>query len=298
MAMDSRRNLIDFLKILIKYRVFIIIVWLLAAIGSVTAALLMPNYYMSSTRFYPSNLATFDRGYLFSTESREKVLSYFGDKQDVNRVLSIANSSELIDHVINYFKLYEHYEIDTTSQNWRYKVQRRFSKNFKALKTELDDVEISVWDTDRELAATIANHFTLKVDELYSKLLRERNHNNKLSVTNRLIALEKEMDTLSQQLANISDTTAVQYSTLAKKQRSVVEDYNTWSKLMGQYEATTGYDFRSIFVIEKAYPSDKKDRPVRWIIVVSAMLLVTFVTLIGVVLVEKYKEIRPELKNA
>lgn len=296
--MDSRKNLIDFLRILIKFRVFIIVVMTLTAIGSVAAALLMPNYYKSSSSFYPSNLATFDRGYLFSTESREKVLSYFGDKQDVNRVLAIANSSELMDHVINHFELYAHYDIDTNSKNWRYKVQRKFMKNFKAIKTELDDIEISVWDTDRNLAATIVNHYTLKVDDLYSKLLRERNYNNKMSVRNRVKALENEMDSVSIQMMQLRDTSVIQFKTLVQKQLSLVEDYNTWSKLLGQYEATTGYDFRSLFITEKAYPSDKKDRPVRWIIVVSTMLLVAFITVIGVVLIEKYREIRPELHNA
>lgn len=296
--MSTNKNVLDLIRILLKWRKLIILVTFLAAAGSVGISLLLPNYYKSTTTFYPQNLSAFDRGYLFGTDSKEKVQSLFGDKQDVNRVLSIAKSTELIGHIIDHFQLAAHYDIDTTKALWRYKVQEEFDENFKVIKSDLDNIELSVWDTDPDLAANIANYFVYKINEIYSGLLEERNAKNEESVMQQLADLEFELAAISDSMQGVRDTASLQYQVLAGIQGNLLNDYNKWKSLSTQYRAAAGYKVSSLFVIENAYAAEKKDRPVRWLIVVSATLAAFFLSILAAIFAEKYHTIREELTHA
>jgi capsular polysaccharide biosynthesis protein len=173
--MGTHPNLLSAARILLKWKSLIIILTVIAAIVSAVTAMMLPVYYKSKVTFYPQNLAAFDRGYLFGTESKEKVQSLFGDKQDVNRVLSIANSTELQGFIQAHFNLPEHYGIDTTSPSWRYKMNKAFEKNFKVIKSELDNVELTIWDRNPDMASEIANFYVAQIDAIYSGLLGDRN---------------------------------------------------------------------------------------------------------------------------
>lgn len=293
--MSTNSNLLDLIKTLLKWRKLIIIVTGLAAVISVVVALLLPNYYKSTTIFYPQNLSAFDRGYLFGNESKERVQSLFGDKQDVNRVLSIANSAELIGEIIREFNLADHYGIDTSSSQWRFKVQREFNDNFKVIKSDLDNIELSIWDTDPQLAADIANYFVYRINQLYSGLLQERNEKNENTVTRQLASLEIELKQVTDSLEAMQDTSSVDYRVLRSMQANLLEDYNNWKTLSTQYKAAANYDLNSLFIIEKAYAAEKKDRPVRWIIVVSAVLAAFFLSILAAIIFERYQAIKEEL---
>ena len=69
-----------------------------------------------------------DRQVLFSQSTGEIEIDYFGTASDVDRILTIANTSSLIDYVINHFHLMEHYDIDSTKEMARYNCKKEFFK--------------------------------------------------------------------------------------------------------------------------------------------------------------------------
>jgi capsular polysaccharide biosynthesis protein len=293
--MSKNKNLVGFLKVVLKWRKFILIVTVIAMVGSIIIALLQPDYYKSTAIFYPKNLGSFDRSYLFGNGERDKIQPIFGGKQDVNRVLSIANSTELINEVINKFDIADHYNYDTTKPNWRYRVYKEFDKNYKTLKSDLDDIELSVWDQDPELASEIANYFVYKINLIYSSILMDRNKNNAKSIEDRVIEFEKELEFVTDSLLKMNDPENPKYKALLQVQENLIEEYNNWQTLSNQYKAASDYEYKALYIVEQAHPAEKKDRPVRWIIVLSATLITFFLTLLAALLFEKYKEIREDL---
>ena len=296
--MSSNKNLITFLRILIKWQKMILIVVAVAAVGSIIIALLLPNYYKSEATFLPSNLSAYDRSTLFSTEGAEKEIDYFGNKNDIERILAFANSSPLIQHVINHFKLYDHYDIDTTSSTWRLKVRREFDGNYKAIKSEKGYVEVSVLDTDKELAAEIVNHILAKIDEANSAVFKNRNRQILVTMENQMAEKSRELQGMTDSLSSFNDTTNIKYKVLHRQQQQVLENYNNLLTLVDQYRGTVNNEFSSIYIIEAAQPAIKKSKPVRWLIVVSATLIALFLAVIGAVVIEQYKDIKYDLKNA
>lgn len=293
--MSTNKSLLDLIRILLKWRKLVLAVTILAAGISIAVALMLPNYYKATTIFYPQNLSAFDRGYLFGSESKERVQSLFGDKQDVNRVISIANSAELIGEIIRSYNLAAHYGVDTTASQWRFKVNKQFDENFKVIKSDLDNIELSIWDTDPQLAADIANFFVFRINEIYSGLLQERNEKNEETVSQQLTSLEAELAEVNADMETIRDTNKIDYRVLKSMQANLLEDYNNWKTLSTQYKAAANYDINSLFIIEKAYKAEKKDRPVRWIIVVSAVLAAFFFSILAAIVFERYQSIKEEL---
>lgn len=295
--MSTNRGVVEIVRILLKWRVLILVVTFLGIAGSVIVALMLPNYYKSTAVFYPQNLSVFDRGYLFGTESKEKVQSLFGDKQDVNRLLSIANSTELLSHLIDHYSLADHYGVDTNAKDWRYKVYREFEGNYKVLKSDLDNVELSIWDQNARLSSEMVNYMVGQIDQIYSSLVKQRNSQNVETVEAQVNRIQAELDTISDQLSGYSDTTRSMYKMLAKRQGNLLEDLSYWKSLFNQYRAAADYNVSSLFIIEQAYPAERKDRPVRWLIVVSATLVAFFLSTIAAILFEKYKEIKAEIAH-
>lgn len=295
--MSTNRGVVEIVRILLKWRVLILVVTFLGIAGSVIVALMLPNYYKSTAVFYPQNLSVFDRGYLFGTESKEKVQSLFGDKQDVNRLLSIANSTELLSHLIDHYSLADHYGVDTNAKDWRYKVYREFEGNYKVLKSDLDNVELSIWDQNARLSSEMVNYMVGQIDQIYSSLVKQRNSQNVETVEAQVNRIQAELDTISDQLSGYSDTTRSMYKMLAKRQGNLLEDLSYWKSLFNQYRAAADYNVSSLFIIEQAYPAERKDRPVRWLIVVSATLVAFFLSAIAAILFEKYKEIKAEIAH-
>ena len=54
----------------------------------------LDDYYLSYARLYPVNMAYTDRSTMFNMNGGVDI-PYFGDKDDVSRVLTTANSAEL-----------------------------------------------------------------------------------------------------------------------------------------------------------------------------------------------------------
>ncbi|MEL6868146.1 MAG: hypothetical protein AAFP19_27230, partial [Bacteroidota bacterium] len=96
----------------------------------------------------------------------------YGEEEDIDRVLSIAQSSKIVDYLIGRFNLYEHYEIDTSHIKAPYRVRKKFAKLYTVTKTKYDGIEIAVEDKDPEIAAAMVNAARVKVDSIGQELIK------------------------------------------------------------------------------------------------------------------------------
>lgn len=164
----QKDNLISVLRTLWQWRKAIRNVAMAAGVVAITVSLLLPNYYQSVTICYPASPKLSNPELLFGTAGQ--VTDYYGSDQDLDRLAEIANGNELIDYMVDRFKLYEHYDIDSTAKEGAYKVRKHFRKLYVAQKNKNDALEISVEDTDPKLAADMANAARDKMDETARQL--------------------------------------------------------------------------------------------------------------------------------
>jgi tyrosine-protein kinase Etk/Wzc len=150
------------------------IIWLCLISGVVTAAaslLLLSDYYQSTTVFLAASPKLAQPGYIFGRTSTE--LEIYGDDFDVDRIITISQSSEVINYLIDSFNLYEHYDIDTSSVRADYRVRKQFTKLYDVRKNKNEAIELSVEDKDSRMATRIANAARNKIDGIGRRLIKE-----------------------------------------------------------------------------------------------------------------------------
>jgi len=199
--MKNRDSLIGVLQTLFKWKKQIFLVCLIAGIGAIGISLLLSNYYKATTTFLavspdqakPESL--YGKGQL-KTE-------YYGNENDIDRILTIASSSMLIDHIIDSFKLYEHYDINPDLPKSAFRVRQRFTGLYDVTKTKRDAIELSVEDKDRELAAAIANAAREKINEIARQLILEGQQKTIRSYQDNINSKEEQLQVLSDTLARL-----------------------------------------------------------------------------------------------
>ncbi len=167
--MEQKDNLLGVISTLFKWKKQIIYVCAFAAAGSVVISLFLDNYYESTTTFYA---ASPDQALPEPVGTEVNDRKYYGEPEDIDRVLSIAESKEIATYLINKYNLYKHYEIDTTHRLAEHKVNKAFRTHYNVKKTKYDAIEISIEDKDAELAAQMVNDARQKVEQIAQDLIK------------------------------------------------------------------------------------------------------------------------------
>lgn len=311
--MDNEFNLLSAIRTILKWKKHLLILTVASGIiAGVFSVFVMDEWYLSWSTFYPTSQYLSARSAIFSGDP----VDYFGGKNDVNRVMSIATSNPIIDFVIDSFHIAEHYKIEKTEKFWRTKVRKRFDKNFEVMKTEHDAIQISLFDTDPKLAATIVNTIVKKIDDMNNFLMSETKRKTFGSIDQLIGNLQLSVSNYNDSLARLGkdfgikvsvgadgtvivdgkDYHAVQtYRTLFSEHANSTRELNNVMNIKGQLDVSMKKNEPSIFVLEAAIPAERRERPVRSLVVLVTMLITLFVSVIGVLGIEEIKDIKKQL---
>ncbi|HQU59435.1 MAG TPA: hypothetical protein PLU64_09565, partial [Saprospiraceae bacterium] len=124
----------------------------------------------------------------------------YGNENDIDRLLTIAASAELVNFMIDSFNLYEHYDINPNNKRAAFKVRDKFLGLYEVTKTKRDAIELSVEDKDKELAARMTKAAREKVDELARRLMQEGLEKTIKSYEENIKAKETQLSALSDSL--------------------------------------------------------------------------------------------------
>lgn len=322
----------DLLVYVYKRKIPLIILTVLAAIVSVIVSLSITPRFKSSVVFFPATPTSASRLlYLDSPLSREADL--FGSEESVEQMLQILKSDQIRSAIIEKYDLLNHYEIDQNSKFPLTALQREFRRNVSFKKTEYMAVVIDVLDKDPLLAAAIANDIAAMLDQTMNKLQKEKTKKALEIVENEYRNLLKEIQSLEDSLNYIRSRGVIEYtsqsdayhqayaSALLQNDQEAIKKLEGKLKIISRYggayvtlnqmlenqikrqsvlqakyqEALVNYESEMPvkFIVDSAYPAEKKSYPVRWLIVItstiSAFLLSFFLFLF-------YDTVRKKLK--
>ncbi|MEL7222069.1 MAG: Wzz/FepE/Etk N-terminal domain-containing protein, partial [Bacteroidota bacterium] len=193
----TKTNLLDVLRSLFRWKKVILTACLIAAVGSAVIVLLLPVYYQATTIFFAASPDQAVPERLFG--SAESAPEYYGNESDIDRLLTISESNELVDFLVDSFQLYDHYEIDKEGLKSQYNVRKYFLGLYEVSKTKRDAIELSVEDEDPEIAAAITTAARNQINVLGQSLIKEGQ--------NRAIAtFEDNIEAKEQQIRILNDT--------------------------------------------------------------------------------------------
>jgi uncharacterized protein involved in exopolysaccharide biosynthesis len=231
----------------------IVLIVLLATISTAVLLLIKKPYYRSSAIFTAANPNIGDRSNIYRTEFWEQYF-YFGGEFDNDRLMAISKAEEMNRFMVDTFQLIKHYKINPKSERAQYLADYEYKENVKIQKNEYGHVKVNVWDTDKQLAASMANAIVKKVNEKSVASL----NNMKLEILQKLKNdFSSQQDTL-QQIENSLLTNTNSFLTARKSE--IIKELNEKEKLIQQFNTSIN-NVSALFVIENALPALKKDKP-------------------------------------
>ncbi len=256
--------MLEIVRIVFQWKKQIILFTLVAAIVSIiiTMPSIMPPYYRSISKFYLSNPSSTDRSALFN-EKEVAGVNLFGNKEDINRFLTILNSYPVINSVIEKYNLGKHYKIEADQPElFKYYTQKQFYNQFNAVRNDYGAIEVSVVDTDNKLAAKIVQDIVDQSDSIYREILLQ-NKTTVIQLLNNQIESKK-----------------------ASSEPIASEELTKLISLRDQYAVSSSKDFKTLYIIENPTPAVKKMKPVRWLILLSTTILALVLSSIVALLLE------------
>ena len=323
--MDSTDSLLSLIKVFKKWFKAIFIVCSIAVIGTVILSLTMDNYYKTTTIFYA---ASSDLAKPAPIGGFEIPIDYYGIDEDIDRLLSIANSGEVANTIISEFNLAEHYNIKTKTSKGKFKVYERFRKLYTVQKNKFDAIEVSMEDIDPEIAMKIANQIRTLINDIAQRTVKQsqdllvKNYQNNIqtktidldSLTTK-IEVEKEkygiFDSENQGQAfaeslgsaNASQRKYIQgqikeftkgvtrVKVLEQEQKEFGLQLSLDKERYKQLLSARQSDFNAIHLIESAEVPLVKSRPRRSILVIASGLISLFFCLLAALIVERFRSI-------
>lgn len=322
----------DLLRYMYKRRYPLLALTLLAVVASVIASLMITPRFRSTVVFFPAPSTTASRLlYLDSPFARDPEL--FGDEEMVEQMLQVLNSDEIRSKIIEKYDLFNHYVIDPESKFPATSLHKIFRKNISFRKTEYMAVVIDVLDKDPARAAVMANDIAALLDSTMNRMQKEKTRKALEVVENEYLNLQNEIRVLEDSLSYIRSKGVIAYDSQAEAyyqayasallnkddeavrllegklkvisryggsyitlSHMLVNQLNSLSVLKAKYqEAQVNYNSEMPvkFILDNAYPAEKKAYPMRWLIVIvstfSVFVLSFFLFLIMDTLRKKFR---------
>jgi hypothetical protein len=307
--MQNDLSIFELYALLLKNKKTILFSTIGACIISVVATLMMENKFLSTSKFYPISSNTLNvKNVLLDQETY-----FFGSEDDIDRVITLGQSAELKNFIIEKYDLVKVYEIDTQKSEYPLLVAKAFDSHYV----------INVYDVDAHRASNMANDIRIKIDELNLKLLNENNfqllqyYQNELEAkTNYIETLKFTIDSLKSKynIKASSSTTMIGKQKIRMTNGS--QQYQKGStqvdalevELLDQVSLLTRAKNKSseiklfienlktsISTIESAKPAFKKAKPVRSMIVAISTMLAFFVVALWIIVHHIFQKHRVEL---
>lgn len=137
---------------------------------SAAVSFLVKPLYRATVVLYPTTNVSGTQS-LFAVQSKATPL--FGDEIATEKVLQILKSDNIKAFIVNKYDLMNHYGISPKAR-YRYTLlENRLKKYIVSRKTQYSSVEISVLDPDPQIAASVANDISRRIDTVFNEIVRE-----------------------------------------------------------------------------------------------------------------------------
>ncbi|MDD2549875.1 MAG: Wzz/FepE/Etk N-terminal domain-containing protein [Bacteroidales bacterium] len=330
---DFNLNGTNLLQMIWQRRFVFMLIGAIAFVVSIVVSLLITPQFKSSAILIPSTATQASKDAFVA--SRARGLTVFGDDEEVEHLIQILSSETLRRHIVNEFNLFEYYGVNPADKHAWYKVNRIYSGNVSFMPSRYRSVRIEVLDDNPQMAAKLANAIVVTADSLTREAKRlvaqkalEVLEFHYQQLLDDAYSLDDSMTTvMAHGVINLpyqaKEATRVYTEALAAANKAPADrvvKYINKLALQGakytryfndiQYKSLQIKDLQenlhilraeaqglipSQFVIDWAYPSDKKAKPKKLVIVIASTLSALFFSLFLFILLDFFrKSIKPQ----
>lgn len=295
-------------------------------LSSIISLFFMEEKFKSSAVIFPTTTNSISQALLIEDNPYKKDILEFGEEESTEQLLQVLNSDMIQDSIVKIFDLYNHYEInreDPYAKTW---MNLAFEEHVIFKKTSFNSIKVEVLDKDPNIASDIANKCLDLVDiaikEIKSQrsekalficeerkkglenLMNEVNDSLNLLRNKGVIYGEVQVERLTEQYAiclaqnnkrgaqilknelELISKYVTEHNLLFRRTIEIQDELNRVQNVCDLTRIDSDFELTNMFIINKAYPADKKSYPIRWLIVFIASFSTLFATIIFLRLVE------------
>lgn len=333
----SEFSSINLLRYIIKWRKHILIVMAITIVTSAGISYLIQPRYKSTAIFFPAKNASISKGLMTSDEQSKNDISTFGEEEQAEAMVQILNSNKIRWHLWSKYDMMTHYGIKSDAEFANSELSKKWDNNVSFSRTEFNSIRIDVLDTDKEMAAILANEILDMVDSLRNDMIHERAKHGYLIIKEELENLKAYIGSVQDSLSVIGAKGVQNYNVQVEMisglyYESIKENNTHITKILEQkldtlakygsislalterlellqesfvllhakytevkVDATQSITWK--FIVNRAVASEKKEYPIRWLIVMTSTFAVLILIIIVIIALEKYDKYRDLLKK-
>jgi uncharacterized protein involved in exopolysaccharide biosynthesis len=216
LAVDDEIDLLDYLRVIWRYRWMIAILCFVAMSLAVVLSRLKPRQYQAAVTVVPplDILQKESAGGLGALNNPllRQVMDTAGDRI-TKMYVEILESREVADALIDRFRLMEAYE----KVEYRADARKQLQKNTKVQTTDGGAVKITVLDRDPNRSAAIANAYIEELDKRNKRLSTGQATSKRIFLENRLKEVEAKLSKIDSTLSREVETQEMLYAMLVQQ---------------------------------------------------------------------------------
>jgi hypothetical protein len=298
---------------------------------------MIPEKFKSTVILFPAPSVSISKSLMSQNAPANSDLLQFGEEDDMERMLQVLNSEDIRNRIVEKYKLAEHYGIAKDDKFRRTLLRTEYDDNIQFKKTEYMSVKIEVLDRDPNMASNIANDIAALYDSSMVRMKRGRAIDAFKIVENEYSIIQKEILAKEDSLHKLMLLGVNDYESQAERLnealgKAIVEGKTAAASELEQKIKTlsaygTAYmalrddlyrmreqsnilkdkyedakvdaeqNISEKFVVDRAFPAEKKSYPIRWIIVAVATASALIIALLSIALLENFKKIQQTIRN-
>lgn len=286
--------------------------------------------FKSTVIMFPTTQASISKSLVAQYNDQTDLLS-FGEEEQAEQLIQILNSDEIRERIVERYDLMNHYDIDTTDQYKKTKLYNKYISNITYKRTEFQSVRIDVLDSDPKLAADIANDIAALVDSVKNRMQQHRAYKAMKIAEAEYYEMKEYVEQLEDSLNAMREKGVNDYESMSERfneyyakailegnkvaAAKLAEQLKVLSTYGGPYVAIRDllyHEQRQLshlrakyqeakmdaeqtlphkFIVNSAFPAEKKSYPIRWLIVVVATLSTLIIALLVIIAYENMRDV-------
>jgi uncharacterized protein involved in exopolysaccharide biosynthesis len=158
-------------------------------------------------------------------------------------------------------------------------------KRTKVIKNDYGELQVKVWDVDRNMAANLANAIIEKLQQIHQDAQTANNAVMLSKINDEYREKKIEYQVVADSLQHANDAALTDLLTIHKT--SLLQQMQEYEKLSNQYKLMVDAKPQALIIIEKATPAFKGDKPDRPMVILMAAVLSLFFALLAALILER-----------
>jgi uncharacterized protein involved in exopolysaccharide biosynthesis len=212
---EDEINLIDYLRVIFKYRIMILCICIFAVVTTAIVSLLKPKIYSATASILPPiDIVQRESKLAGALGGGSSMLSKaIGVTSIADMYAGILESRVVVDVIIDRFDLMKVYE----EKKYKSNVRKKLRKNTIVKVSDEGIVNITVEDRDPNRTAAMANAYVEELDRQNKRLSAGQAASKRLFLENRLKGIEQELSKIENLLSREAKIKEMLYELLTRE---------------------------------------------------------------------------------